>query len=287
AWQDLIAQSPGSSAPWRRLVANGRFSTGNTLVSLPGYHGELGLDNGLHVILWGNIPQQLSEGPILESAVVPHAAEPDKEGGLSDLDFTLSRGRVWITNRKKDDQPAYVRLRFLKEIWDLTLQPGTELGVELIGRETGLKPTQAEEGPSAALWLVVRKGGLTVRDDLREFPPLAERSSLMWTSARGAATPEPLPQWPTYWDQPVQIRANVQGGRDMERALKALRNRLAGEQEIGGPLAETLPNAEGSAGRTLTVLCFGALDYIEQLIDCLSHEQPDVRDAAVDALRHW
>jgi hypothetical protein len=288
AWQDLVMQSAGSSGQWRRLVANGRFSAGDNLVSLPGYRGEFAFDNGLHLILWGNVLQQL-EGPILETGITPYATEADKDGGRADLDFTLTRGRVWIVNKKKDDQPAYVRLRFHKEIWDLTLQPGTEVGMELVGREIGLKPTQAEEEPGAVLWLVVKKGELAVRDDLREFPPMTAPASFTWTNTRGAAPgPEVLPQWPSYWEQPVQIRRNAAGGPEMDRALTTLRNHLADNRPAGSMLAETIDAAEGPMGRFLTVLCFGAIDAIEDLTDCLSNERyPDVRDGAIEALRHW
>src|SRR5262249_42710996 len=114
AWHDLVMQNPASSGKWQRIVANGKFNSGDMLVSLPGYHGELVFDSGLRLVLWGNVDHQINV-PLLESAIIPHAIEPDKEGGASDLDFTLSRGRVWILNKKKDDQPAYVRLRFHKE----------------------------------------------------------------------------------------------------------------------------------------------------------------------------
>src|SRR5262249_20314931 len=33
--------------------------------------------------------------------------------------------------------------------------------------------------------------------------------------------------------------------------------------------------------------CFGAIDAIEDLGDCLGHERPDVRDGAIESLRHW
>jgi hypothetical protein len=288
AWNDLVMQSQGDAGPYRRLVANGRFNSTDTLVSLPGYRSELACDSGLGLVLWGNVGQQL-EGPILESGITPHAAEPDKDGGLSDLDCTLSRGRIWITNKKKDDQPAYVRLRFLKEIWDLTLDPGTEIGVELVGREIGLKPTQAEEEPGAVLWLVVKKGKLAARDDLREFPPMVAPASLLWTSGRGAPGPETMPQWPPYWEQPVQIRKGAPGGPEMDRALTTLRNYLTDPNRSAGEmLAEALKTSEDPAVQLLTTLSFGAVDAVEDLADYLGHERyPIVRDGAIEALRHW
>jgi hypothetical protein len=288
AWPDLLIQNPAGTDNWRRIVANGRFSGGDTLVSLPGYHSELEFDSGVRLVLWGNVEHQINV-PLLESAIIAHTPEPDKEGGLSDVDFTLRGGRVWITNKKKDDQPAYVRLRFHKEIWDLTLSPGTEMGIDLLGRETGLKPTQTEEGPGAALVVVVRKGTVTIHDDLREFAPLTKDTIFSWTNARGPDPgPQPITQWPEFWNQPVQIRREVPGGPDMQRALDALRNHLTADRPAGVMIAESLDAAETPAGRSLAILCFGAIDSLPDLIAGLANEvNLDVRDAAIEAVRHW
>jgi hypothetical protein len=287
AYQDLLMQSQGDTGQWRRLVSGARVGSNDSLVSLPGYRSELVMDNGLHMVLWGNVGQQLSL-PILESAVILHAAEPDKEGGMADLDFTLSRGRVWILNQKKGDQPAFVRLRFHKEIWDLTLQPNTEVGMELVGRELGLKPVRAEEEPGASLYLVVKKGRAVIRDDLREFPPMTGPAILGWSNTAGTwpAGPQALNPWPAEWEQPVQMRQGVPAGPEMERALNSLQKRLAEDGPVGNLLASTL-DAPEPAGRFLTVLCFGAIDAIEDLADCLGNERAEVRDAATEALRHW
>jgi hypothetical protein len=289
AWPDLVIQNPGGTDNWRRIVANGRFNGGDTLVSLPGYHGELAFDSGVRLVLWGNISQQLNEGPILDSAVMVHAVEPDKDGGAADVDFTLSRGRVWITNKKRDDLPAFVRVRFHKEIWDLTLEKGTEIGMELVGREIGLKPTQAEEEPGSVLWLVVKKGQLAVRDDLKEFPPMIAPASFTWDNARGASPgPVTMPKWPTYWDQPVETRRDLPGGPEMHIALGSLRSHLTADRPAGVMIAESLDSADGWAGRYLAILCFGAMDSLPDLIAGLANEvNLDVRDAAIEAVRHW
>jgi hypothetical protein len=290
-WNDLVMLNPAGSGRWQRITAGGKFSGGDTLVSLPGYQGELAFDSGVRLLLWGNVAQQLSDGPILESGVIVHAVEPDKEGGAADVDFTLSRGRVWISNRKPDDRPAFVRLRFHKEVWDLTLEKGTECCVELVGREVGLKPTQAEEGPASALVLVVKKGRLSVRDDLREFPPMTATSVFGWTNTHGAAPgPEAMPQLPAYWDQPVEMSPKVPRGQEMKRALDSLRKKLAADPEskVGASIAEALQHAEGPEGHFLAVYCLGAIDSLPDLADCLGNElYPDVRDAAIEAVRHW
>jgi hypothetical protein len=288
AWNDLVMQLPAGSGKWQRLTVGGRFAGGDTLVSLPGFHSELAFDTGVRLVLWGNVVEQISL-PLLESAIIAHAVEPDKEGGAADVDFTLSRGRVWITNKKRDDLPAFVRLRFHKEVWDLTLEKGTEFGVELVGREIGLKPTQAEEGPALSLTLMVKKGQLSIRDDLREFPPMVAPAAFAWTNERGAAPgPAALPQLPPEWEQPVQIRREVPGGPEMERALDSLRKKLTADRQIGASVAEALDEAEGPAGHILAVVCFGAIDGLPDLADCLGNERYwDVRDAAIEAVRHW
>jgi hypothetical protein len=288
AWHDLVMQNPAGTSKWQRIVANSRFTSGDTLVSLPGYQGELDFDSGVRMVLWGNVEHQINV-PLLESAIIVHAPEPDKDGAVSDVDFTLSRGRVWITSKKKDDQPAYVRLRFHKEIWDLTLQPGTELGIDVLGRETGLKPTRTEEEPDAYLILVVKKGRVTIRNDLREFPPMGASTTFSWNNARGAdAGPQPMPQWPEFWEQRVQIRRDAPGGPEMDRALDTLRNKLTANDPAGAMIAEALDAAESLSGRYLAVLCFGAVDDVDYLADCLASERYfEVRDAAVEALRHW
>lgn len=289
AFQDALLQSKGGSAEWQRVVSGSPVSSGDALVSLPGYRSEVELGNGVHLLLWGNVPQQLTEWPILESAVVLHTPQADKEGGVSDLDCTLSRGRIWLSNQKKDSQPAYVRLRFHREIWDFTLQPGAEIGVELLGRETtGFKAVRADEEPSALLGVVFKKGKASLRDALRDFAMIESPAVFTWSNTlASSSTPQPLTPWPEYWEQPVQIRMGVQGGPEMERALNTLQKRLTENRPIGNLLAESLNDTEGPAGRYLAVMCASAIDAIDDLAEWLAHPRQDVRDDAVEALRHW
>src|SRR5262249_54562846 len=152
-----LMQSQSGSGMWQRLAPeSSRVSSTDTLVSLPGYRSRIALDSGVQLVLWGNLPQQL-DIPLFESAVVLHAPQAPEGGGAPDLDFTLLRGRVWLSNHKTD-KPAYVRARFRKEVWDLTLDPGTELALDLVGRESGWKAERVEEGPIASALLIVRHG---------------------------------------------------------------------------------------------------------------------------------
>src|SRR5207253_10984350 len=83
---------------------------------------------GAQLLLWGNLPEfSRLLPPRLESAVVLHA-NPE-----FDLDFTLDRGRVLLSNHKREG-PARIRLRFQDEAWDLTLpDQNTEVAAELVG----------------------------------------------------------------------------------------------------------------------------------------------------------
>src|SRR5262249_41458042 len=56
ALQDAVLQSKGGAGEWQRVVSGSPVSSGDTLVSLPGYRGEVELNNGIHLVLWGNVP---------------------------------------------------------------------------------------------------------------------------------------------------------------------------------------------------------------------------------------
>src|SRR5262249_31009093 len=71
---------------------------------------------------------ELSPFPVIESAVTLHPP------GERDLDFTLERGRIDLTNEKKEGA-AKVRVHFAKRYWDLTLErPGTRVALEIYSR---------------------------------------------------------------------------------------------------------------------------------------------------------
>src|SRR5262249_8120966 len=120
---------------WQRLKANRRgVSTGDTLVSLPGYRSEIHCDTGLTLRLLGDLPELSFITPVMESVVVIH------EPGDFDLDLTLDHGRIILTNDKEG--PAKARVRFAnpmvksgQDSWDVTLlEKGASVGIELWGR---------------------------------------------------------------------------------------------------------------------------------------------------------
>src|SRR5205823_566219 len=110
----VLLQKRDGTDGWQRLVRDNPVFTNDYLVSLPGYRSEIRLDNGVRLVLWGDLPDGTSPFVVLESGAVLHAS-PE-----FDLDFTLDRGRIIFSNHKSDGQ-ARIRLRFHQETWDVTL----------------------------------------------------------------------------------------------------------------------------------------------------------------------
>src|SRR5262245_41587767 len=113
---------------WEALGAKDDVYSRDLLLSLPGARGVLETrDGSVRLTLWGNTPE-MSTFPVLDSAVVLN------DSRAYDLDFTLNRGRVVLTNIKKKGA-ARVWVRLPAEGWDLTLaEPGDEVALELTGR---------------------------------------------------------------------------------------------------------------------------------------------------------
>jgi hypothetical protein len=269
---------------WQRVKPESRISTGQPLVSLPGYTSELRLDSGVSLLLWGNVPEFL-EAPILESAVVLH------HNPKFDLELTLDRGRVYITNRKESGK-AMVRLRFQKEIWDLTLQePGTEIVVEFLKQYTrGIDYHNGEE-PMMELYLCVKKGRAGLKADYDEFPnleaPPSGQALFAWDNKlRGRRGPIGL-------DKPLPIFektvATTKPAQDARAALRDLSVGLA-QSEVDTASLYRFVEDQNPSRRFLGVLCLGAVDAVSALFDCLASEDEnrfDVRQAAIFTLRKW
>ncbi|HXG08471.1 MAG TPA: hypothetical protein VNK04_01660, partial [Gemmataceae bacterium] len=287
----VVVRRAEGKRPWERVQPQGHVQTDDLLVCLPGYRSELALDSGVQLTLWGNVQEQLA-WPILESAIVLH---PPPAG--TDLSFTLDRGRVAITNRKNG--PAQVQVQFADQTWDLTLADSqSEVGLELLGREGGL-----EGGPLLFVGLVVLKGQAQLRVGVQQFALQAPPGPALYTWANhgpSAPGPQPLPDevaplWhktlPATWQWqklPVpQQQAAQKTYEAMRQALNELSNRLNTAASLHVVLAEDMRSPRPMT-RELAVLSLGAVDALPEVLDALADEKfPDVREAAVMALRHW
>src|SRR5205807_2481027 len=110
----VLLQRERDPAPWGRLQPGSPIRTGYYLVSLPGYRSKLFLNSGVYLMLWGNVLEFSPFPPVRESMVKLNDPSP----GI-DLDFTLERGRVHLSNYKA--KGATIRVRFYQEVWDLIL----------------------------------------------------------------------------------------------------------------------------------------------------------------------
>jgi hypothetical protein len=290
------------SEPWKRLKSEEKVFTTDTLVSLPGYHSDLGLDSGVALQLWGSTYELNNPRvPILESGVVLHV--PDQ--GI-DADFTLDRGAVKLVHKKQDGSPANVRLRFLGEVWDVQLKDaGGEVGVVLFSRH--VQPYGTGLPPEAHLHLFVLKGRVNVRvTPFREFDNVQSQSGapayvLSWDNVGPGAQP-PAPAQDPESRAFLALFSKPRGGLpddlqklmdDTNIALEAVSKRLSGPGRIETGLVEMIQPAEitplNGLNAVLAVRGLGALDAVRDLINILEDgDKPALlRQEAMFTLRHW
>jgi hypothetical protein len=274
---------------WSPIPPEKPVSTNDMLVALPGTHGDIRLNSGVQLQLHGNLEElmevsvQAVSEPCLESAVILHA------NPKFDLDFTLSRGRVYISNDKEG--PASVRLRFHQEIWDFTLEDrGAEMGVDLSGRNTMHSPFQSGIDPRAELYLCVLKGHVGAKIGYDKFALQAPpgQCSLAWNNeGKGLLGPafskENLPVW-------NKTIARTKLAEEVKKAVEQLwRGLIDDKKSVEVTLQEALDSTDPTQ-RDLAVLFLCGLDDVSTVIDALGDQDPshpDVRRAASIALQHW
>ncbi len=275
-----------------RVVEGGDVNSADQLISLPGYISEIDFPKGGQLLLRGQIPE-IALLPrmrdLLESAVTLHA---DSEG---DLDLTLHRGRIFLTNTREKG-PLRARLRLSSnEVWDLILtEPGTDVCVDLFRSYPGSFNWKDEE-PLIETVLLILKGNLTLKVDARVFHNMEPAPGLnfyIWNNKLNSPGPEKLPEdvagdKHNFWDKQPRLNG-LSRGRDLEGAPEGLSS-LMGVKKPGPALSEAL--ASDSRGkRLMAIYALGALDLLPKLIDVLGDgdEARDMeRDTAVFVLRRW
>lgn len=279
----ILVQRQSQSSVWGRLAPGSRVATDDYLMSLPGYRSKVELDSGIHLTLWGNVPEFSSFPPVLESSVMLHSPPP----GV-DLEFTLDHGRVHLSNQKRGG-PARIRCRFLREIWDLTLpRSGSEAVLELWGlssRDAGFSQERPGPGPLACLGVFTR-GEASVKVREKEYP-LPGLSRLTWSNNGAApAGPDVLAKLPDWWTDRIEPKKPEVA--DVMLALKDLHTALSKTDAILDGVLTQIRESDDPTNRSLGILFLGALDAVPHLVDALENRQhPEVRGTAAFALRHW
>jgi hypothetical protein len=277
-----LLQREGSGKAWKVLKPKQDVYSRDLIVALPG--AALDTKNGaIHLSLLSDLAGQ-SPYPVLESAVVLH------DNPKVDLDFTLNRGRVDVTNRK-DKGPAHVLVRFRDAAWELTLdEGGTEVALELYARWPTGVPFSAEpkpdSAPLASVILLVREGSIDLKAGLNHYRMQAPPgpASFLWDSANGPdAGPKRLDKLPD-WANPKAEPTDE--AKKLQAAIERLRRRLV-DNAVPMALAETLESKD-ALDRRVAIINMGATDELPGLVNALGHDKlADVRDGAVVVLRHW
>jgi hypothetical protein len=259
------------------------------LLALPGMRAEL-TAHGVRLDLWGNLPE-LSASPVLESAVLLH------DSRAFDLDFTLGRGRVVVTNRKEKG-PARVWVRLPGESWQLSLaEPGSSVALEAFGRWPRGVPFSRErrpgEGPTQVVELTVLKGeaGLKTEDQQVGLSAPPGPAYYRWDSVAGAEGPERrdrLPAWTGRVGEPPPAWRAI---AELAPAAAAKFKDRGADVVLRDVLAESAREKDKTRAalmRSFAVFGLGAVDEVGRVAEALADpDHADVRDTAVLALRHW
>jgi hypothetical protein len=283
-------QAAADKDTWVRLGPEKTVSTGDLLVSLPGFRTTLRCKNGLDLTLWGNVPEAYLPMPILESAVVLN-----NNPGVG-LDFTLDRGRVLVTSQSGD--ATRLRVRFggsppsPPEVWDVILEtPGTEVIMDLVGRAVADAGAGFRSGlpPQTEFSLLVLKGQATVKRQGKTWgvPPEWGPTMFFWINRVGQVSVGPPPkEYLAFFRKELP---ETPAAKEMNAALDTLLPGPGAAKPIEEVLDARLQAPTATAAqRTLAVYCLGALDLLPKLLDCIdAQDRNDVRKTAVLALIPW
>ena len=175
----------------------------------------------------------------------PRAAVKLHKNDKFDLDMTLLRGRMYISNLKgKDDGKGElkVRLRFETEVWDLVLERGTEVGFDLIKVYTpGINYRTGDE-PRATLGLCLIRGEMEVQAGrLPDVQPRSRRQGDdygLGQLRQGAGDPvrwtRCLPLWDKTTPNPAEERSRGPPQRPEADERRAFRPGNAAVGQEGG-----------------------------------------------------
>jgi hypothetical protein len=257
--QGTLLEREQTDSSWTPLGPKEKVHSRDLLLALPGVRAAVDTTDGsIRLGLWGSLPEW-SPFPVLESAVILH------DSRAYDLDFTLDRGRVVLTNRKKKGE-ARVWVRLPETAWDLTLL--------------------------LTVVLHVLKGNATLKTGRREHSLSAPPGPALfvWDNVSGpAAAPEVRKRNPDWANPEVQKKRPAALLKEIARLSD-----FAGSESVEAALAKRLRSADkgsdaaSDARRRLAVYSMAAIDDLQGLTDALVDTHSAVtRQAAIEALRHW
>jgi hypothetical protein len=286
-------RSPGVGERFQRALKGETLYSRDVHVALPGFKVEVEpASKKLGVILWGNLPE-LSSSPVLESAVIFHDTK------WYDLDVTLLRGRILLTNTQEKGS-AKVWLRTEENAVELDLEkPGTQVALETYGRWPAGIPfypnRKRGDDPTRSWEVFVLKGELTIKAARTTWSMSAPpgRAYFFGDSVNGPhdGGPQPAKTVPD-WADPKAVPDK--SAKLMTEVLADYAGKMSGDdirEVIEGyfKLAAADKNQDRARMvRKVVVTSLTALDEVQTVVDLLNTSpKSDVRESAVIGLRHW
>jgi hypothetical protein len=279
-----FAARPAGETDFNLLPENSDLHTGDLLVTLP--DALLHSKNGAVSVKSLADYDGKSPLPALETAFT---LNDPKE---LDLDLTLDRGRIDLTNLKADGA-AKVKLRFWGQAWIITLEgKGTRIGVELCGRwpagsrfKVAAKDDEKPAVPVASLVLLVLNGsatvdfgGVSVGLTAPPGPALVE-----WDSTMGARPqPQKLDKLPDWADSEGVLSPE---GKKTAAAIEKFRAARA-----ANPAAALKANLDSNdpIEQRIALVTLGATDDLEPLGKALAGARnAEQWDFGITIVRHW
>ncbi|HEV3236506.1 MAG TPA: hypothetical protein VGZ25_05930 [Gemmataceae bacterium] len=278
----LIRRDGPVGSPWIVVEEKENLPAGNVLLGLPGTMID-SADGAVHINMRSDL-DSTSPYPVVENAIVLN------ENSKVDLDFVLDRGRVDLTNTKKEGA-ARVMVRVRKEVFELTLsEPGTQIALEVYGRwPRGAKFTKEpgpKDVPTTHLAFLVLKGQVFLKHHNHQFtlkqPPGA--AFIEWDSVTSLDdSPQVLKELP-----PWAFSGNTDSEKAKKRKASLERLQKAIIAKPVGEVLEALLESDDPTDRHVAVYTMGATDDLPRLGKALREtKHPDVWDSGVVALRHW
>ncbi len=284
-----LQSSKGTNQPFARVEKGDTLYSRDVLVAVPGLKVEIEPDSKtVAMTLWGNL-HGLSDSPVRESCVILH------DSRAYDLDFTLVRGRVVLTN-SRDKGPAKIWLRADTGVEMVLPEPGDSVALEIYGRWLpGVPFAMNTKNAPVRLWEVhCLKGRLEIKAAKTtwnmEAPPGPSyfHGDSVSGPAEGGPKFQPLPLW-------ADPKAKAP---PLAKMIQSVLDTYAGKlksKDSEDVATELLANAEkdedpdrAAVTRQLVISALAALDEIGAVAEMLNNSKhEDARKTAVVSLRHW
>lgn len=274
-----LFRKAGPDKPWHLVAPDQALNDGDRI--LGGRGVKLESKNRNVVLTQLTDLEGTSPLPIKECVIFLHA------NPKVDVDVTLDRGRVDLTNNRKEGE-ATARVRVRDDVFEVTLvKPESRVAFELFSRWPKGTPFTKNPGPEdvpvAEMFILVVNGEVDLKHELHQFALAAPPGPAMmhWDSVTGhdesPVRLEKLPEWATAPDHP-----SAEALADLDR----FRN-LVKEKTLPVALEDML-NSDSEKQRRFAINAMGGLDLLPLLGKAMmTAKHPDVLDNGVLALRRW